>query len=204
MGSTRFLLGLLIFLVSTAWSENLAPLTYVSPLPTGQYAVSRRCFGPQGYSLFGRSNHHGIDLNRTRYGTRVQSIAEGRVIHAGFNRGYGYFVVVQHRNGLLSGYSHLSTITVRKGDELSRGQQVGNVGSTGYSTGPHLYLELRRGFAHDYQSFLRQPAIDPMTPTLPLAHQMVANSKDRVDHCATGISAHLRSNPQQPRVSGVR
>jgi len=76
------------------------------------------------------------------------------VIFAGHAGGYGNFIRLNHGGGLVSGYGHLSRIAVAPGQHVSRGQVIGNVGSTGLSTGPHLHWEIwRNGQAVNPQSF---------------------------------------------------
>ena len=86
--------------------------------------------------------HEGQDIDAA-YGTPVQAAATGKVTIAGWQRGYGNVVYVDHGNGLSTRYGHLSKIEVRVGDGLMRGQTIGLVGSTGRSTGPHLHYEVR-------------------------------------------------------------
>ena len=70
------------------------------------------------------------------------------VTAAGYDAGgYGNYVEVRHPNGLRSFYGHLSRIEARVGQAVETGQRIGRVGSTGYSTGPHLHFEIRRGGA---------------------------------------------------------
>ena len=86
--------------------------------------------------------HEGQDIDAA-YGTPVQVAATGKVTIAGWQRGYGNVVYVDHGNGLSTRYGHLSKIEVRVGDSVMRGQTIGLVGSTGRSTGPHLHYEVR-------------------------------------------------------------
>ena len=88
-----------------------------------------------------REFHNGLDI-ATKYGTPVGSAAAGRVIAAGWMGGYGKAVMVQHEDGYRTLYGHLSSIAVRSGTKIKAGQFVGRVGSTGYSTGPHLHFTL--------------------------------------------------------------
>ncbi|MFL6822901.1 MAG: M23 family metallopeptidase, partial [Xanthobacteraceae bacterium] len=89
-------------------------------------------------------------------GDPVRATADGTVIAAGWNGGYGRVVEVDHHNGLSTRYAHLSSIDVRVGQSVKSGQIVGKVGSTGRSTGPHLHYETRlKGEAVDPQKFLR-------------------------------------------------
>lgn len=87
--------------------------------------------------------HHGTDL-RLRVGDPVYSAFDGIVRMRSYDRnGYGYFVVVRHKNGLETLYGHLSRILVDVGQEVKSGDVLGLGGSTGRSTGPHLHFEVR-------------------------------------------------------------
>ncbi|OLE55429.1 MAG: hypothetical protein AUG51_02930 [Acidobacteria bacterium 13_1_20CM_3_53_8] len=86
--------------------------------------------------------HTGQDI-ATAWGTSVVATANGTVIFAGCQSGYGQVVVIDHGGGLTTRYGHLSHIDVVQGQTITRGEQVGCVGSTGRSTGPHLHYEVR-------------------------------------------------------------
>jgi murein DD-endopeptidase MepM/ murein hydrolase activator NlpD len=87
--------------------------------------------------------HQAIDIGAP-YGSAVLAADEGQVHFAGWtNNGYGYLVILDHGWGYTTHYAHLSQIHVSQGQMVSRGQQIGAVGSTGNSTGPHLHLEIR-------------------------------------------------------------
>lgn len=90
-----------------------------------------------------RAMHSGLDY-RARRGTPVLATAGGKVIKAGRQGGYGKLVEVAHGNGLTTRYAHLSKIRVKVGQTIAKGKRVGDVGSTGRSTGPHLHYEVRR------------------------------------------------------------
>ncbi len=92
-----------------------------------------------GYSF---EFHTGQDI-ATASGTPVAAAANGTVTFAGWQNGYGQIVVVDHGDGLTTRYGHLSHIDVTVGQNLTRGDLLGNVGSTGRSTGPHLHYEVR-------------------------------------------------------------
>jgi murein DD-endopeptidase MepM/ murein hydrolase activator NlpD len=85
--------------------------------------------------------HSGLDI-RAPYGTRVDSTAEGIVLHAGLDSGYGNEIIVDHGFGIMTKYGHLSKIFVVVGQEVKRGQVIGAVGMTGMTTGPHLHYEV--------------------------------------------------------------
>lgn len=88
--------------------------------------------------------HPGQDIAAPR-GTPVFAAAEGTVVKAEWQNGYGQMVVIDHGNGLTTRYGHLSKIEVSVGEEIKRGVELGQVGSTGRSTGPHLHYEVRIG-----------------------------------------------------------
>lgn len=97
--------------------------------------------------------HPGIDIG-AGYGTPIQAARTGTVIFAGYYGGYGNFVVVDHGGGVVTAYAHQSRIAVGQGDPVRQGQVIGYVGSTGYSTGPHLHFEVRiNGQAQDPRRF---------------------------------------------------
>lgn len=86
--------------------------------------------------------HRGIDIAAPT-GTPIHASAAGEVVSAGWNSGgYGNLVEIRHPDGSLTRYAHNSRVLVRKGDRVTQGQQIALMGSTGYSTGPHLHFEL--------------------------------------------------------------
>jgi len=89
-----------------------------------------------------RRMHTGQDI-AAPYGTPVQAASDGRVIYTGWFGGYGKIVVIDHGDGVSTLYAHLSKILTRSGARLRRGEVVGRIGSTGYSTGPHVHFEVR-------------------------------------------------------------
>ncbi len=91
----------------------------------------------------GSTNHDGIDI-AVPEGTPVRAALSGKVTSAGPNGGYGNYVAIQHDGGLLTFYAHLSTIGVRVGQKVERGQQIAKSGNTGTSTGPHLHFGVHR------------------------------------------------------------
>jgi len=92
---------------------------------------------------FGEAGHSGIDI-ATGMGTPVRAAAEGKVVNLQqTDSGYGWYVVIDHGNGLKSLYAHLGAFNVKLGDTVKRGQQLGSAGMTGKTTGPHLHFEVR-------------------------------------------------------------
>ncbi|SDE18341.1 Murein DD-endopeptidase MepM and murein hydrolase activator NlpD, contain LysM domain [Paracoccus isoporae] len=107
-------------------------------------------FGPR----WGRV-HKGMDLAGP-IGTPVLSTGDGVVTFAGRQSGYGYIVKIEHALGTETRYAHLSKIRVKQGQKVSRGAQIGDMGNTGRSTGPHLHYEVRvNGKAVDPMSFIK-------------------------------------------------
>jgi murein DD-endopeptidase MepM/ murein hydrolase activator NlpD len=92
--------------------------------------------------LGGPAIHTGVDL-RGDTGDPVRVTANGRVTRAAWAGGYGNMVEVDHGNGLVTRYGHMSKIEVKVGQHVSMGQTIGRIGSTGRSTGPHLHYEVR-------------------------------------------------------------
>ncbi len=113
-------------------------------------------FGIRSDPFLGRpAMHTGLDF-RAQMGDPVRATANGKVVSAGWSGGYGRMVEIDHGNGLSTRYGHLSEIDVKVGDTIKIGQVIGEVGSTGRSTGPHLHYETRiDGEAVDPQKFLR-------------------------------------------------
>jgi murein DD-endopeptidase MepM/ murein hydrolase activator NlpD len=86
--------------------------------------------------------HEGVDFP-AEAGTPIVASASGKVIAAEWHPAYGKIVEIDHGNGLVSRYAHTSTMAVKEGDLVVRGQRIATVGSTGRSTGPHLHFEVR-------------------------------------------------------------
>jgi len=86
--------------------------------------------------------HPGVDIPQER-GTEIHATAAGQIIYAGFYSSYGQFVVIDHGFGYQTAYGHMSKIDVREGQYVSKGQEIGQVGSTGRSTAPHVHYEVR-------------------------------------------------------------
>lgn len=117
-----------------ALTENVVELTTQRSVrvPLDTFEVT------QGYSLF----HRGIDLNED-LGAPIYPIMDGRVEAVFYSRfSYGNHVLINHGSGFKSLYAHLSKIIVLPGDEVDKNTVIGTVGSTGWSTGSHLHLEV--------------------------------------------------------------
>ena len=105
-------------------------------------------------TYFGEGGHKGIDIDGFgRYGAAIGAAATGQVVLASWSDwGLGYHVVLDHGDGTRTVYAHLSEIWVTQGQYVGQGEAVGALGSTGYSTGPHLHFEVHSGGA----------AVDPL------------------------------------------
>jgi LysM repeat protein len=121
--------------VTSPWKNVGGPSLpgyFIRPLKTG-----RKTQGLHGYN--------GIDIGAP-VGTPIYAAAGGTVIvasAAGWNHGYGEYIVISHPNGTQTVYGHASKILVSPGEKVAQGQMIGLVGSTGKSTGPHLHFEVR-------------------------------------------------------------
>jgi murein DD-endopeptidase MepM/ murein hydrolase activator NlpD len=109
---------------------------------------------------WGRS-HNGLDV-ANRIGTPIFAITDGVVVESGPATGFGMWVVLRHRDGTRSVYGHINRTFVRVGERVSAGEQIAEVGNRGYSTGPHLHLEIwgRDGSKLDPGTWLRRRGID--------------------------------------------
>lgn len=128
-----------------------------SPL-SSRFGVRR---DPMGRGL---RMHYGIDLPRP-YGTPVRASARGVVVFAGWRGGYGNMVDINHGDGVVTRYAHLSRIEVTRSAVVTAGQQVGRVGSTGRSTGSHLHYEVR----------VNGRAVDPLSGAIAVAKRQEVN-----------------------------
>ncbi len=97
-----------------------------------------------GFGMRWGRMHSGTDF-AAPHGTPIYSTADGVVIHAGWQSGYGRLVKIQHEFGIETRYAHMSQLHVKKGQRVSRGERIGDMGSTGRSTGTHLHYEVRVG-----------------------------------------------------------
>jgi murein DD-endopeptidase MepM/ murein hydrolase activator NlpD len=102
-----------------------------------EFGFRRNPFGGRSYEF-----HAGMDIDGER-GDQVIAAANGTIIKAEWQGGYGNMIEIDHGNGLVTRYGHLSKIEIEVGDVVQRGQLIGLVGTTGRSTGPHLHYELR-------------------------------------------------------------
>ena len=139
----------MIITLGTTVTPELPPLSSperylpASPAEFDGYIWPAKGTLTSGYGWRWGRAHRGIDI-AAPIGTPIVAAASGEVISAGWNSGgYGYLVKVKHPNGSVTLYAHNNRIMVRRGQKVKQGQQIAQMGSTGYSTGSHLHFEIR-------------------------------------------------------------
>jgi murein DD-endopeptidase MepM/ murein hydrolase activator NlpD len=112
------------------------------PVPCSSRITSD--FGPRICPFHGKELHPGIDIGAPS-GSAIVAAGKGEVLYAGYRGGYGNTIILDHGNGVTTLYAHQRAggIKVSTGQRVTKGQRIGTVGSTGYSTGPHLHFEVR-------------------------------------------------------------
>ncbi|HEY6974644.1 MAG TPA: M23 family metallopeptidase [Chitinophagaceae bacterium] len=134
--------------ISYSISHTPLGLPFRGPI-TSRFGARENPFG--GTKI---ETHRGLDI-KGPMGGQVKAMAKGEVEFAGQKSGFGNCIILKHGNGFETLYGHLSKILVRVGQQIDIGQQIGAIGSTGRSTGPHLHYEVRRyGQKINPQSFL--------------------------------------------------
>lgn len=136
--------------------------------------------------------HLGTDYGAPT-GTPVRSVGDGIVEFAGWQNGYGNVVQVQHAGGRSTLYGHLSRINVKKGQRVEQGQNVGNVGATGWATGPHLHFEFKLNGRH--QDPLR---VAKAAETVALD----ASQRPRFNQVASALKTQLQAADEMVGVAG--
>lgn len=112
-------------------------------MPVASYRVSSK-YGYRVHPISGNTTfHYGVDLAAAS-GTKVVSVADGTVSETGYGSINGNYIKITHADGFVTHYAHLKSIGVKKGQKVKAGEKIGAVGSTGYSTGPHLHFEVRK------------------------------------------------------------
>lgn len=115
---------------------------YIIRWPVEEHRITSR-YGWRIHPLWGyRSFHTGIDIG-SPYGAPVYSAADGRVVDVAYMGAYGLAIVIDNGHSIGTVYAHLSRTSVDKGDVVKSGQQIGNVGCSGWCTGPHIHFEIR-------------------------------------------------------------
>ncbi len=125
--------------------KMMASIPSIKPVRSDKLARNMQLLSGFGYRVHPifkvPKMHAGIDFTAPK-GTPIQATGAGKVIKAGRASGYGYHVVIDHGYGYQTLYGHMSRIDVKVGEKVVRGQQIGQVGSTGTSTAPHCHYEV--------------------------------------------------------------
>lgn len=126
-------------------TDRLLQLARTVPLGKPHDGVITSTYGDRPNPFNGRGGefHSGVDF-RGHIGEPVYSTADGVVVFAGSQNGYGLVVKIRHSHGYQTVYAHLSDIGVSNGQKVRAGETIGKLGNTGRSTGPHLHYEVRR------------------------------------------------------------
>ena len=122
------------------FAQRVAENAWQLPITAGDYVLTAR-FGDYGIWA---GMHTGLDFAAPE-GTEIHAIANGTITFTGYDGAYGNKTIETLPNGTELWYCHQSAIAVKVGDQVIAGQLIGNVGSTGHTTGPHLHLEVRPG-----------------------------------------------------------
>ncbi|MDP5016331.1 peptidoglycan DD-metalloendopeptidase family protein [Anabaena sp. UHCC 0187] len=126
----------------TASKNVIIPGTGIFAFPSD--APTSSPFGWRVHPILGyRRFHAGLDFAAS-YGSTIRAADSGTVIFAGWYGGYGKAVIISHSKGITTLYGHASELSVSEGQTVQKGQPIALVGSTGFSTGPHLHFEVRR------------------------------------------------------------
>jgi murein DD-endopeptidase MepM/ murein hydrolase activator NlpD len=133
-------------------------------------------FGSRIHPIFGYAREHsGVDYAAPT-GTPVRAVGDGQVAFAGVQSGYGNVIYVDHGQGQSTVYAHLSKISVKPGQKLTQGTTIGEVGSTGYATGPHLHFEFRiNNEPHDPALLAEYARTQPIAPELRQVFKSASN-----------------------------
>lgn len=136
-----------LFMLAKSKEERLAAIPSIKPVREDKLKRKMRNLSGYGIRLHPvhkvKKFHKGIDFTAPS-GTAIQATGNGKVIRVEKKKsGYGTNVIIDHGHGYTSLYAHMKTVSVKKGQKVTKGQQIGTVGSTGTSTAPHLHYEVR-------------------------------------------------------------
>ena len=171
----------------TPQGNSLSRVFLASPLPFSKVTSP---FGIRFDPVVKRTQlHEGVDF-QAAIGTPVRSVADGRVIKAGQETGYGNVVKIDHPGGFETVYAHLSTIEVRPGQKVAAGQRIAKSGNTGWSTGAHLHFEFH----------VRGKVVDPlkMAQYVPPSHALPAGERASFMAAAAVLSTQLAQASGSP------
>lgn len=92
--------------------------------------------------------HEGLDISGTGYGSPIYAANDGVVVESGYKSVNGNYILINHNNGYYSIYAHMAKLLVKEGEIVTIGQKIGTMGSTGFSTGPHLHFGIYKGYPY--------------------------------------------------------
>ena len=152
------------------------------PIEEGLYTITSPFGNRESPGGVGSTNHKGIDLGASQ-GTPIYSVAPGKVIFSGISGGYGKLVTTSHdidadgTDDYYILYAHCSELLVNEGDNVSGGQLIAKVGSTGTSTGPHLHFEIRQGSNDSNSAVDPEPFLNDIKSGNSIFNQMIRTEK---------------------------
>jgi murein DD-endopeptidase MepM/ murein hydrolase activator NlpD len=142
-----------ITLLAMSFTKTVGEKPEILPISKDKYSKITVQHGEKIMNPFTKKEvvHKGIDI-KANEGIPVMSTAKGIILKVTTEKGWGNLVVFDHGSGYTTWYAHLKDFSVKTGQEVSKGQTIGHVGNTGYSTAPHLHYEVR----------LNNKSVDPM------------------------------------------
>lgn len=145
--------------------ESVVKALLQTPLDVSKLRITSKFSSRRVHPILGYSRaHKGVDFGAAT-GTPVRAAGDGVVVKAGRWGQYGNYIMVKHNNEYSTAYAHLSRIQVKAGQKVSQRQVIGNVGSTGSSTGPHLHYEVIRNGVHVNPQSVKQVSTAKLTTT---------------------------------------
>ena len=158
--------------------KMLACMPSIKPVREDKLRKSMNILSGFGYRIHPvykiRKFHSGVDFP-ARVGTAIQSTGDGVVIDAGWRQGFGKCVKIRHGYGYETIYAHMNKMVVRKGEKVTKGQKIGEIGDTGLSTAPHLHYEVH------YKGKKVNPINFCMDNLTPQEYQELVNSANRAN-----------------------
>lgn len=195
---------------------NGISITNTLPILKNEYKITDR-FGirPHPFKRTKCSFHSGLDFS-ARIGTPIFAMADGIVTFSGYKKDYGYHIVIKHENNLETLYAHMRYASLLKlGQSVYKGQLIGYVGATGYTTGPHLHLEVRHNgircnpelfFSFDKKILtkihnMRQIFIKTYINRLSMKLFKCMNSRNKIKYNELRVTKRIIINMQKQNIS---
>jgi murein DD-endopeptidase MepM/ murein hydrolase activator NlpD len=175
---------------------------FISPIAGGTGGG----YGMRRHPILGITRmHNGLDF-RAAYGTPVLASSNGTVSFVGEKRGFGHIIEIDHGRGIKTRYAHLSRFRVANGAVVSQGQHIGDVGSSGLSTGAHLHFEVRlNGRAENPSNYINVPTAAPTAaPATPMSNPATPTRQSLIPNRRRGngnVVVVASGAPAQPTIS---